>query len=105
MVRRLRREADKSADIVEMAIVGTASFPRLCVDSFAVSNGGLESVILLLRPAAAVFGEVVDRLLLANSHSLHALPPSVDCGLISKSASIISYGAIERNGQLEGTKQ
>ena len=91
--------------MVEMAIVGTASFPRLCVDSFAVGNGGLELFILLLRPAAAVFGEVVDRLLLADCHSLHALPPSAGYGLISKSASIISYGAIERNGQLEGTKQ
>ena len=102
---KLRREADKTADMVEMAVIGKASFPRLRVDSFAVGDGSLELIILLLRPAAAVFGEVVDRLFLADCHSLHTLPPSDDCGLISKSVSIIPYGAIERNGQLKGTNQ
>ena len=90
-----------TADLVEMAVVGTASFPRFCVDSFAVGVGGLEFVILLLRPAAAVIGEVIDRPFPADCHSLRALPLSNACSLTSNSVSIIPYGAIARNGQLK----
>ena len=145
--RRIRsavREAGRcrAADCCRRSCRGRLSFPRLRVDSFAVGDGGLEFVILLLRPAAAVFGEVVDhpfpaarkhlvgkeaddgrvhagvglvRHALENNghfvryvaycHSLHALPPSPGCSLKSKSASIVSYCAVERNGQLKGLKR